>query len=119
MAKRKQNTGRSPEVAVVMGSDSDWSLLEETVNTLTRFGVASEVRVMSAHRTPDLAAGYARKASDRGFKVIIAAAGGAAHLESKLSRMLRSKNTRPVASGPIASTRASNLPISRLTQSSQ
>ena len=76
----KKAVGRKPEVAVIMGSDSDWSLLEETVATLTRFGVVSEVRVMSAHRTPDLAANYARKASERGFKVIIAAAGGAAHL---------------------------------------
>jgi phosphoribosylaminoimidazole carboxylase PurE protein len=72
--------GRKPEVAVVMGSDSDWPLLEETVSTLTHFGVVSEVRVMSAHRTPDLAAAFARKASGQGVKVIIAAAGGAAHL---------------------------------------
>ena len=75
MAKQKK-----PEVAVVMGSDSDWSLLEETVNTLTRFGVGCEVRVMSAHRTPDLAANFARNAGKNGIKVIIAAAGGAAHL---------------------------------------
>jgi len=80
MAKQNKGAGRKPEVAVVMGSDSDWSLLEETVNTLTRFGVGCEVRVMSAHRTPDLAAKFARKAEGNGFKVIIAAAGGAAHL---------------------------------------
>lgn len=80
MAKRKNVAGRKPEVAVVMGSDSDWSLLEETVNTLSRFGVGYEVRVMSAHRTPDLAATFARQAAGKGFKVIIAAAGGAAHL---------------------------------------
>lgn len=80
MGKPGTTAGRKPEVAVVMGSDSDWPLLEETVNTLTRFGVASEVRVMSAHRTPDLAATFARNAAPRGIKVIIAAAGGAAHL---------------------------------------
>ena len=80
MAKQKKVAGRKPEVAVVMGSDSDWSLLEETVNTLMRFGVGYEVRVMSAHRTPDLAARFARTAEKNGFKVVIAAAGGAAHL---------------------------------------
>lgn len=80
MANQKKSTKTKPEVAVVMGSDSDWSLLEETVNILTRFGVGCEVRVMSAHRTPDLAAEFARNASGQGFKVIIAAAGGAAHL---------------------------------------
>jgi phosphoribosylaminoimidazole carboxylase PurE protein len=78
--KMSKKMGRKVEVAVVMGSDSDWPLLEETVATLTRFGVVSEVRVMSAHRTPDLAAAFARKASGQGIKVIIAAAGGAAHL---------------------------------------
>lgn len=80
MAKREVKKGSKADVAVVMGSDSDWSLLEETVNTLQRFGVTSEVRVMSAHRTPDLAAAFARQAQGRGIKVIIAAAGGAAHL---------------------------------------
>ncbi len=80
MVKRVGKKGSRAEVAVVMGSDSDWSLLEETVTTLTRFGVTSEVRVMSAHRTPDLAATFARQAQGRGIKVIIAAAGGAAHL---------------------------------------
>jgi len=80
MKKQKNKRERKPVVAVVMGSDSDWTILEDTVNTLARFGVGSEVRVMSAHRTPDLAATFARKAGERGFKVIIAAAGGAAHL---------------------------------------
>jgi len=80
MVKRVGKKGSRAEVAVVMGSDSDWSLLEETITTLTRFGVTSEVRVMSAHRTPDLAATFARQAQGRGIKVIIAAAGGAAHL---------------------------------------
>lgn len=80
MAKGNGKKGSGAEVAVVMGSDSDWSLLEETVATLQRFGVRSEVRVMSAHRTPDLAAKFARQAQGRGIKVIIAAAGGAAHL---------------------------------------
>ena len=68
------------EVAVVMGSDSDWPLLEDAVGVLTQFGVECEVRVMSAHRTPEAAATFARQAAGKGLKVIIAAAGGAAHL---------------------------------------
>lgn len=95
----KKETGRKPEVAVVMGSDSDWSLLEETVATLTRFGVVSEVRVMSAHRTPDLAATFARKASGQGVKVIIAAAGGAAHLAG----VVCAHTTLPVIGIPVTS----------------
>ncbi|MEI7436137.1 MAG: 5-(carboxyamino)imidazole ribonucleotide mutase [bacterium] len=73
------------EVGVVMGSDSDWPLLEETVRTLDGFGVLSEVRVLSAHRTPEEAAAYARTAVKRGLRVIIAAAGGAAHLAGVLA----------------------------------
>ncbi len=99
MAKQKAVSGRKPEVAVVMGSDSDWPLLEETVATLTRFGVVSEVRVMSAHRTPDLAASFARKAAGQGVKVIIAAAGGAAHLAG----VICAHTTLPVIGIPVTS----------------
>jgi phosphoribosylaminoimidazole carboxylase PurE protein len=67
-------------VGVVMGSDSDWPLMEDTAKTLKEFGIHFEVRVLSAHRTPELAAEYALSARDRGLKVLIAAAGGAAHL---------------------------------------
>lgn len=74
-----------PQVGVVMGSDSDWSLMEATVKTLERFGVQSETRVISAHRTPELATAYAAGASRRGLQVIIAAAGGAAHLAGVLA----------------------------------
>ena len=77
--------GAPAEVGVVMGSDSDWPLLEETVRTLDRFGVVSEVRVLSAHRTPEEAAAYACTAVGRGLRVIIAAAGGAAHLAGVLA----------------------------------
>lgn len=98
MAKQKRGKGR-PEVAVVMGSDSDWSLLEETARTLARFGVVCEVKVMSAHRTPDLAAGFARTASERGIKVIIAAAGGAAHLAG----VICAHTTLPVIGIPVTS----------------
>jgi len=74
-----------PDVGIVMGSDSDWPLIEPAVATLDAFGVSHEVRVISAHRTPELAAEYAGGAAKRGLKVIIAAAGGAAHLGGVLA----------------------------------
>jgi len=74
-----------PQVGVIMGSDSDWPLMETTVKILERFGVRSETRVISAHRTPQLATAYAACASRRGLQVIIAAAGGAAHLAGVLA----------------------------------
>jgi 5-(carboxyamino)imidazole ribonucleotide mutase len=70
----------SPIVAVVMGSKSDWETMRHADETLTEFGVAHECRVMSAHRTPQLAAEFSSSAASRGIEVIIAAAGGAAHL---------------------------------------
>ncbi|NMW25030.1 5-(carboxyamino)imidazole ribonucleotide mutase, partial [Rhodanobacter denitrificans] len=74
-------TGTSrPRVGVVMGSRSDWETMQHTANVLTELGVAHEVRVVSAHRTPDLLFSYAEQASERGVQVIIAGAGGAAHL---------------------------------------
>ncbi len=97
--KKKVLKTSKPEVAIVMGSDSDWPLLQETVKTLSEFGVECEVRVMSAHRTPDLAATYARKASDNGLKVIIAAAGGAAHLAG----VICAHTTLPVIGIPVTS----------------
>lgn len=76
---------RDPLVAVVMGSKSDWETMRHADETLTQFGVAHECRVMSAHRTPQLATEFASTASDRGIEVIIAAAGGAAHLAGVLA----------------------------------
>lgn len=70
----------APLVAVIMGSTSDWGTMKSCAETLESFGVAHECRVMSAHRTPDLTADYVSGAEGRGTKVIIAAAGGAAHL---------------------------------------
>lgn len=87
------------EVAVVMGSDSDWPLLEDTVGVLNQFGVGCEVRVMSAHRTPDVAAAYAKQAAGKGVKVIIAAAGGAAHLAG----VIAGHTTLPVIGVPVTS----------------
>ena len=70
----------TPLVAVVMGSKSDWETMQHADQTLTKFGITHESRVMSAHRTPQLASEYSASASSRGIEVIIAAAGGAAHL---------------------------------------
>ena len=67
-------------VGVVMGSQSDWDTMRHTSEALTKLGVAHEVRILSAHRTPDRLADYARSARDRGLRVIVAGAGGAAHL---------------------------------------
>ena len=69
-----------PVVAIIMGSKSDWETMRHAVETLDDLGVPNEARVLSAHRTPDATAEFARKAADHGFRVIIAGAGGAAHL---------------------------------------
>ena len=70
----------TPLVAIVMGSKSDWETMRHASETLTKFGIAHESRVLSAHRTPHAATEYASTAADRGIQVMIAAAGGAAHL---------------------------------------
>ena len=75
----------NPLVGIVMGSDSDWPLVKKTAETLERFGVPYEARVISAHRTPETALEYSRTAEARGLKVVIAAAGGAAHLAGVLA----------------------------------
>ena len=67
-------------VAILMGSTSDWETMSACVKTLEELGIANEAHVLSAHRTPDATADFARKAADRGIRIIIAAAGGAAHL---------------------------------------
>jgi 5-(carboxyamino)imidazole ribonucleotide mutase len=74
-----------PLVAVIMGSKSDWETMRHCDETLTQFGVAHECRVLSAHRTPQLTSQYASEAESRGFEVIVAAAGGAAHLAGVLA----------------------------------
>ncbi|MBP7829541.1 MAG: 5-(carboxyamino)imidazole ribonucleotide mutase [Kiritimatiellae bacterium] len=85
------------EVAVLMGSDSDWPVVEHAVKTLREFGVACEARVLSAHRTPDEAAEFARTAARRGLKVLVAAAGAAAHLAGALA----AQSTLPVIGIPL------------------
>ena len=74
-------------VGVIMGSDSDLGVMQGAVDVLNEFGVAHEVRIVSAHRTPDAMVEYARTAADRGIRVIIAGAGGAAHLPGMTASM--------------------------------
>jgi 5-(carboxyamino)imidazole ribonucleotide mutase len=88
----------TPLVAVVMGSSSDLSVMKDAVVVLERFGVPHEVRVVSAHRTPDDMIAYGHAAAARGLRVIIAGAGGAAHLPG----MLSSVTTLPVIGVPVA-----------------
>lgn len=88
---------KKPQVAIVMGSNSDWPTLKSGAELLDSFGIRYEVRVISAHRTPDDAAEYAKKAEKRGIKVIIAAAGGAAHLGG----VLAAHTTLPVLGVPV------------------
>lgn len=86
-----------PIAGVVMGSDSDWPTMKEAAEILETFGVPYEKRVVSAHRTPDDMANYGKEARERGLKVIIAGAGGAAHLPG----MLASHTTLPVIGVPV------------------
>jgi 5-(carboxyamino)imidazole ribonucleotide mutase len=75
----------SPLVAVIMGSSSDWETMSVCVKTLDELGIPNQAHVLSAHRTPDATAKFAREAADRGIRVMIAAAGGAAHLAGVIS----------------------------------
>ena len=86
-----------PQVGIVMGSDSDWPKINKVADALTEFGVVYEVRVMSAHRTPHIVSEYATTARDRGLQVIIAAAGGAAHLAG----VVAAHTTLPVGGLPV------------------
>ena len=88
-----------PLVGVVMGSDSDWAVMQHAAARLVEFGVGYETRVVSAHRTPDLLFSYAAEAEARGLRCIIAGAGGAAHLPG----MLAAKTIVPVLGVPIPS----------------
>ena len=105
--KKKSNSSLSPQpssfgsslVAVIMGSKSDWETMRHADQTLTDFGVPHECKVMSAHRTPHLAADFATTAESRGVEIIIAAAGGAAHLAG----VLAAHTTLPVLGVPMKS----------------
>lgn len=89
----------APVVGVVMGSKSDWETMRQAAEVLTEFGVPHECRIVSAHRTPDWMGDYAQSAESRGLKVIIAGAGGAAHLPG----MIAAQTILPVLGVPVKS----------------
>ncbi len=90
---------RKPLVGILMGSDSDWTVMEQAAKTLESFGVACEAQVLSAHRSPELVRRYVQGAAGRGLKVVIAGAGGAAHLAG----VAAAHTTLPVIGVPIES----------------
>jgi phosphoribosylaminoimidazole carboxylase PurE protein len=98
-------TARGPAVGIVMGSDSDFPMMSEAVKTLEKFGIAYEIEVLSAHRTPARAHEYATTALSRGLKVIIAAAGAAAHLAG----VMAANTTLPVIGVPMATSALNGL----------
>lgn len=98
MYREKVEKMKNLLVGIVMGSDSDWPLVKKACETLDKFGVGYETRVISAHRTPELAIEYSKTAEERGLKVLIAAAGGAAHLGG----VLAAGTVLPVIGIPVA-----------------
>jgi 5-(carboxyamino)imidazole ribonucleotide mutase len=90
---------KHPIVGIVMGSDSDWPVMRACAETLKQFGINYEAKVLSAHRTPDAALDYAAVAQERGIKILIGAAGGAAHLAG----VLAAKSELPVLAVPMPS----------------
>jgi 5-(carboxyamino)imidazole ribonucleotide mutase len=94
---REEQTAPAPRVGLIMGSDSDWSVMEDAAHALVEFDVPFEVGVVSAHRTPARMFDYAQTAADRGLEVIIAGAGGAAHLPG----MVASATPLPVIGVPV------------------
>jgi len=99
MAGKSRRAAQKPLVGIIMGSTSDWETMQHAANTLNDLGIAYETRVVSAHRTPDLLFRYASQAESRGLEVIIAGAGGAAHLPG----MTASKTVLPVLGVPVES----------------
>ena len=89
----------APQIAIVMGSQSDWATMKNAADVLEKLGVAADVRIVSAHRTPDRLVAFAKGAADEGFKVVIAGAGGAAHLPG----MVASMTHLPVLGVPVQS----------------
>ena len=104
-AKDPANERETADVGIIMGSKSDWATMSGASETLDKLGVRHEVRVVSAHRTPDRLFAYAKGAKARGLKVIIAGAGGAAHLPGMTSAM----TTLPVLGVPVAATGLNGL----------
>ena len=99
------STPTGPLVGVIMGSKSDWATMSHTAEMLEKLGIPHEVKVVSAHRTPDLLFSYAETAAERGIEVIIAGAGGAAHLPG----MCASKTHLPVLGVPVQSSMLSGV----------
>lgn len=96
---------KTPIISIIMGSKSDWATMQKTAEVLDNFGIAYEKKVVSAHRTPDLMFKHAEEARGRGIKIIIAGAGGAAHLPG----MVAAKTTLPVIGVPVKSRVLSGL----------
>ncbi len=99
MSEQNNERGRANKIAVVMGSQSDWPIMKHAVEQLEAFGIEYEAKVVSAHRTPELLYDFADTARANGFAIIIAGAGGAAHLPG----MLAAKTTLPVLGVPVPS----------------
>jgi len=95
----------APQIGVIMGSQSDWPTMAHAVQLLDEFGIAHEVQIVSAHRTPDRLVAYAKSAAERGLKAIIAGAGGAAHLPGMVASMTRV----PVLGVPVQSAALSGI----------
>lgn len=98
-------TDSNPKVGIIMGSQSDWATMKIAAELLGTFGVPHETKIVSAHRTPDLLFRYAETAADRGIRVIIAGAGGAAHLPG----MTAAKTRLPVLGVPVQSKALSGM----------
>jgi 5-(carboxyamino)imidazole ribonucleotide mutase len=103
--QRPKTKDQNPLVAIIMGSTSDWETMKNASDVLRDFGVPHECRVVSAHRTPDLLFEYAKSAEERGLEVIIAGAGGAAHLPG----MTASQTVLPVLGVPVQSKALSGM----------
>ena len=101
----QSRSAETPRVGVIMGSDSDWSVMQDAAEALAEFDIPAEVRVVSAHRTPAVMFDYARGAADRGIEVIIAGAGGAAHLPG----MVAAATPLPVIGVPVPLARLDGL----------
>jgi len=103
--KAKEGESEAPAIGLIMGSSSDWNTMRHTAEALDNFGVRYEKKVVSAHRTPDVLFAYARTAEKRGLRLIIAGAGGAAHLPG----MTASKTIVPVIGVPVITTPLNGL----------
>jgi 5-(carboxyamino)imidazole ribonucleotide mutase len=105
MSENTNSDGIVPVVGIVMGSKSDWPTMQHAADILDQFGISREARVVSAHRTPQWMIDYAKTAEERGIKIIIAGAGGAAHLPGMIASMTR----LPVLGVPVQSKALSGM----------